>query len=70
MLINFQLCVKMLLGGMSLENNDIMQKNTEVFKIRCFNDVHTCPMRERMLNKVEATLSFVRGVTAPKLINH
>lgn len=32
--------------------------------------MHTCPMRERILNNVESTLLFVSGVIAPKSINH
>ena len=27
-------------------------------------------MRERVLTKVQATVGFVSGVTAPKLVNH
>lgn len=46
------------------------KKNTEVFIIGHFNDIHTCPMRERMLNNVETTLSFVSGVVTPRLANH
>lgn len=45
-------------------------ENTDVFKIRYFNDVRTCPMRERILNNVKAILSFISSVTTPKLANH
>lgn len=45
-------------------------ENVDVFIIIYFNDVQTCPMRERILNNVEATLSFVSEVTAPKLANY
>ncbi|KAG5601425.1 hypothetical protein H5410_032795 [Solanum commersonii] len=37
---------------------------------RYFNSEHTCPMRDRVLTKVQATVGFVSGVTAPKLVNH
>lgn len=45
-------------------------QNTNAFKIRYFNDIHTCPMRERILTNIEAMLSFVSGMATPKLVNH
>ena len=48
----------------------ILQKKTDVFKVRYFNSEHTCPMRDRILTKVQATIGFISGVTAPKLVNH
>ncbi|XP_049387925.1 uncharacterized protein LOC125852236 [Solanum stenotomum] len=46
------------------------RKKSNVFKVRYFNSEHTCPMRDRVLTKVQATIGFVSGVTAPKLVNH
>ncbi|KAH0779140.1 hypothetical protein KY290_005567 [Solanum tuberosum] len=46
------------------------RKNYDVFKIRYFNSEHTCPVRDRILTKVQATVGFVSGVTVPKLVNH
>ncbi|KAG5607401.1 hypothetical protein H5410_028893, partial [Solanum commersonii] len=34
---------------------------------RYFNSEHTCPVRDRILTKVQAIVKFVSGVTAPKL---
>ena len=31
---------------------------------------HTCPLRNRVLSKVQAIVGFVSGVTTPKLGNH
>ncbi|XP_069145463.1 uncharacterized protein [Solanum lycopersicum] len=46
------------------------RKKSDVFKVRYFNSEHTCPMRNRILTKVQATIGFISGVTAPKLVNH
>ncbi|KAH0660247.1 hypothetical protein KY290_029773 [Solanum tuberosum] len=46
------------------------RKNTDVFKVRYFNSEHTCPVRDKILTKVQATVGFVSGVTVPKLVNH
>nr|XP_010327328.1 uncharacterized protein LOC104649562 [Solanum lycopersicum] len=46
------------------------RKKYDIFIVRNFNSEHTCPMRERVLTKVQATVGFVSGVTAPKLINY
>ncbi|XP_010314417.2 uncharacterized protein [Solanum lycopersicum] len=46
------------------------RKKSDIFIVRSFNSENTCPMRERVLTKVQATLEFVSGVTAPKLVNH
>ncbi|XP_049365477.1 uncharacterized protein LOC125830322 [Solanum verrucosum] len=46
------------------------RKKSNVFKVRYFNSEHTFPMRDRVLTKVQATIGFVSGVTAPKLVNH
>ncbi|KAH0765763.1 hypothetical protein KY285_001634 [Solanum tuberosum] len=46
------------------------RKNTNVFKVRYFNSEHTYPAWDRILTKVQATVGFVSGVTAPKLVNH
>ncbi|XP_049354645.1 uncharacterized protein LOC125819221 [Solanum verrucosum] len=46
------------------------RKKYDVFKVRYFNSEHTCPMQDRVLTKVQATVGFVSGVTAPKLVNH
>ncbi|KAG5577858.1 hypothetical protein H5410_057992, partial [Solanum commersonii] len=45
-------------------------KNTDIFKVRYFNSEHTCPVRDRILTKVQATVGFVSGATVSKLINH
>ena len=46
------------------------RKKSDIFIVRSFNSEHTYPMRERVLIKVQATVRFVSGVTAPKLVNH
>nr|XP_025887254.1 uncharacterized protein LOC104647957 isoform X2 [Solanum lycopersicum] len=46
------------------------RKKSDIFIVRNFNSEHTCPMRERVLTKVQATVEFVSGVTAPKLVNY
>ena len=46
------------------------RKKSDIFIVRNFNSEHTCPMRERLLTKVQATVGFVSGVTAPKLVNY
>ncbi|KAG5575795.1 hypothetical protein H5410_055929 [Solanum commersonii] len=55
---------------MWLDYKGFLQKKSDVFKVRYFNSEHTCPMRDRVLTKVQATVEFVSGVTAPKLVNH
>ena len=47
-----------------------VRKNSETFIVRYFNSEHTCPLRDEVLSKVQATVGFVSGVTAPKLGNH
>ncbi|KAH0709100.1 hypothetical protein KY284_010527 [Solanum tuberosum] len=47
-----------------------VRKNTDIFKVRYFNSEHTCPLRDRVLSNVQATVGFLSGVTAPKLVNH
>ncbi|XP_010317763.3 uncharacterized protein [Solanum lycopersicum] len=46
------------------------RKKSDIFIVRNFNSEHTCPMRERVLTKVQATVGFVSGVTPPKLVNY
>ncbi|KAG5598058.1 hypothetical protein H5410_039290 [Solanum commersonii] len=46
------------------------KKKSDVFIVGSFNSEHTCPMRDMVLTKVQATVGFVSVVTAPKLINH
>ena len=46
------------------------RKISDIFIVKSFNSKHTCPMRERILTKVQATVRFVSGVAAPILINH
>ncbi|XP_069151368.1 uncharacterized protein [Solanum lycopersicum] len=46
------------------------RKKSDIFIVRNFNSEHTCPMRERVLTKVQATVGFVSGVTALKLVNY
>ena len=48
----------------------ILQKKSDVFKVRYLNSEHTCPMRDRILTKVQAIIEFISGVTAPKLVNY
>ncbi|KAG5629961.1 hypothetical protein H5410_001678 [Solanum commersonii] len=45
-------------------------KKSNIFKVRYFNSEHTCPMRDMILTKVQATVGFVSGVTTFKLVNH
>ncbi|XP_049367285.1 uncharacterized protein LOC125832180 [Solanum verrucosum] len=47
-----------------------VRKNSDIFKVRYFNSEHRCPLRDRVLSKVQATIGFVSGVTAPILGNH
>ncbi|XP_015077183.1 uncharacterized protein LOC107021102 [Solanum pennellii] len=47
-----------------------VRKNSETFIVRYFNSEHTCPLRDRVLSKVQSTVGFISGVTAPKLKNH
>ncbi|XP_015068767.1 uncharacterized protein LOC107013352 [Solanum pennellii] len=47
-----------------------IRKNSETFIVRYFNSEHTCPLRDRILSKVQAIVGFVSGATAPKLGNH
>ena len=54
--------------GWTLKSSCI--KKSDVFKVRYFNSEHTCPMRDRILTKVQATIGFISGLTAPKLVNH
>ena len=49
---------------------DSVRKNLETFIVRHFNSEHTCPLRNRVLSKVQAIVGFVSGVTTPKLGNH
>ncbi|KAG5619585.1 hypothetical protein H5410_004803 [Solanum commersonii] len=53
-----------------VKRSDRQRKKSDVFKVRYFNSKHSCPMRDRVLTKVQATIRFVSGVTAPKLVNH
>ncbi|KAG5619451.1 hypothetical protein H5410_019275 [Solanum commersonii] len=53
-----------------VKRSDKKRKKSDVFKVRYFNSEHTCPMRDRILTKVQATIEFISGVTAPKLFNH
>ncbi|KAH0682123.1 hypothetical protein KY289_019875 [Solanum tuberosum] len=46
------------------------RKKSDLFKVRYFNNEHMCPMRDMILTKVQATVGFISGVTAPKLFNH
>ena len=47
-----------------------VRKNSEKFIVRYFISEHTCPLRDRVLSKVQSTVGFISGVTAPKLKNH
>ncbi|XP_004252170.2 uncharacterized protein [Solanum lycopersicum] len=53
-----------------VKRSDNKRKNSETFIVRYFNSEHTCPLRDEVLSKVQATVGFVSGVTAPKLGNH
>ncbi|XP_015163822.1 uncharacterized protein [Solanum tuberosum] len=48
------------------ELKESVRKNTDIFKLRYFNSEHTCPLRDQVLSKVQATVGFLSGVTAPK----
>ncbi|XP_015163457.1 uncharacterized protein [Solanum tuberosum] len=47
-----------------------VRKKSDLFKVRYFNSEHTCPIRDRLLTKVQATIGFISVVSAPKLHNH
>ncbi|KAG5618307.1 hypothetical protein H5410_018131 [Solanum commersonii] len=53
-----------------VKRSDKKRKKSDVFKVRYFNNKHMCPMRDRILTKVQATVGFIGGVTPPKLFNH
>ena len=38
--------------------------------MRYFNSEHTCPLRDGILTKVQATVGFISVVTTCKLLNH
>lgn len=46
------------------------RKNLEVFKVRYFISEHACPLRDRMLEKVQTTIEFISGPTTTKLSYH
>lgn len=50
--------------------NASCRKYSDIFKIRYFNNQHSCPIRDRMLNKVQVAVGLVSILTAPKLVNY
>ena len=46
------------------------RKKSDVFIVRSFNSEHTCPIRDRVLTKVQTIVRFVSVVTTPELVNH
>ncbi|XP_047260715.1 uncharacterized protein LOC124893936 [Capsicum annuum] len=46
------------------------RRGTELFKVRFFQDVHTCPLKDRSFTQLQATVGFVSGFAAPKLVNY
>ncbi|KAG5587450.1 hypothetical protein H5410_047884, partial [Solanum commersonii] len=47
-----------------------VRKKSDLFKVRYFNSEHTCPIRDRLVTKVQATVGFISVVTTPTLHNH
>ncbi|KAM3245918.1 hypothetical protein P3L10_007685 [Capsicum annuum] len=43
---------------------------TDTFIVRTFNDEHTCSIMDRVFEQQHATIAFVAGITAPKLVNY
>lgn len=42
--------------------------NSNLLRIRIFNDLHSCQLSEREIIQVQATIAFVCGIISPKLI--
>ncbi|XP_016578912.1 uncharacterized protein LOC107876520 [Capsicum annuum] len=43
---------------------------TDTFIVRTFNDEHTCSIMDIVLEQQHATIAFIAGITAPKLVNY
>ncbi|XP_047267661.1 uncharacterized protein LOC124898081 [Capsicum annuum] len=43
---------------------------TDTFIVLTFNDEHTCSIMDKVFEQQHATIAFVAGITAPKLVNY
>ncbi|XP_019242577.1 PREDICTED: uncharacterized protein LOC109222714, partial [Nicotiana attenuata] len=43
---------------------------SELFKVREFNDNHTCPLKDKVYEQRQASRSLIGGMIRPKLTNH
>ncbi|XP_019229220.1 PREDICTED: uncharacterized protein LOC109210277 [Nicotiana attenuata] len=43
---------------------------SELFKVREFNDNHTCPLKDKVYEQRQASSSLIGGMISPKLTNH
>nr|XP_016472896.1 PREDICTED: uncharacterized protein LOC107794866 [Nicotiana tabacum] len=43
---------------------------SELFKVREFNDNHTCPLKDKVYEQRQASSSLIGGMIRPKLTNH
>ncbi|XP_070012766.1 uncharacterized protein [Nicotiana sylvestris] len=43
---------------------------SELFKVREFNDNHTCPLKDKVYEQRQASSSLISGITRTKLTNH
>ncbi|XP_019229221.1 PREDICTED: uncharacterized protein LOC109210278 [Nicotiana attenuata] len=43
---------------------------SELFKVREFNDNHTCPLKDKVHEQRQASSSLIGGIIRPKLTNH
>ncbi|XP_019258174.1 PREDICTED: uncharacterized protein LOC109236447 [Nicotiana attenuata] len=43
---------------------------SELFKVREFNDNHTCPLKDKVYEQRQASSSLIGGIIRPKLTNH
>ncbi|XP_047257550.1 uncharacterized protein LOC124889624 [Capsicum annuum] len=46
------------------------RRGIELFKVRFFQDVHTCPLKDHVFTQLQATVGFVSGFAALKLVNY
>ncbi|XP_016572086.2 uncharacterized protein LOC107870170 isoform X1 [Capsicum annuum] len=45
-------------------------RGTELFKVRFFQGVHTRPLKDQVFTQLQATVGFISGFAAPKLLNY
>ncbi|XP_016558257.1 uncharacterized protein LOC107858030 [Capsicum annuum] len=46
------------------------RRGTELFKVRFFQDVQSCPLKDRVFTQLQDIIGFVNDFTAPKLVNY